>query len=86
MGQRVRYLVAAALLGAIAGGSTSIGRLHAQSSAAEALKKARVLERLADEWTPNLEDGTGAEFCRRSRLAETAAEQLDHWRCWRPHR
>src|SRR6478736_5622787 len=42
-----RYCIAASLLGTLASGAP----LHAQSSAAEALKKARVLERLADRPT-----------------------------------
>jgi hypothetical protein len=45
----LRYLVAASLCAAFVGLTPGI-RLQAQSSAAEALKKAKALERLADEW------------------------------------
>ena len=45
----VRYCLAAALAGAIAFGAKSHAPLFAQSTAAEALTKARALERLADQ-------------------------------------
>ena len=45
----LRYVIAASLLGALAGGAMSEARVYAQSTAAEALKKARALERLADQ-------------------------------------
>ena len=62
------------MLCAMAAWSTSSGTadrtLQAQSSAAEALKKARALERLADEWTTTSTSSTGAGLRRRSGVAE----------------
>jgi DNA-binding beta-propeller fold protein YncE len=48
----IKYALLAIGLVPIVMPSTFNARLHAQTSAAEALNKAKVLERLADQWTP----------------------------------
>jgi hypothetical protein len=49
----IRYaIVASVSVVVMIAGSTWVARLQAQTSAAEALKKAKVLERLADAWSP----------------------------------
>ncbi len=68
----LRYFIAASL-GATALASMPDAAVHAQSSAAEALKKAKVLERLA-EGAPASTVGRCARLCRRSGVAETAAQ------------
>ena len=48
----IRYALLAALFAPVVLAEPFSQRLQAQANAAEALRKARVLERLADEWRP----------------------------------
>ena len=52
MRQSFRFALLAACLASIVVSAPFIARLQAQASAADALKKAKVLERLAEAWTP----------------------------------